>query len=74
MTILEQLQTIKDKIIRQQAVHNILIQHNKTIYGRFINKNRLINIVDDGLNYFTWIKTEQGPDYWFKLHNNITKT
>jgi hypothetical protein len=68
MTVLEQLQTIKDKTIRQQAVHNILIQHNRTIINRIINKNKLYHVTDEDFNSFIWTRTEQGHNYWFNLY------
>jgi hypothetical protein len=55
------LRTIKDKTIRQQAIHNILIQHNEIID---IDKNQLVSNYFMAINSFMWTKTKQGYIYW----------
>jgi hypothetical protein len=65
MNVIDNLKIIKDKKIRQQALHNIFIQcDNKSIYEQCSND------LYDALNSFYWDKTEQGFAYWGFMHYN----
>jgi hypothetical protein len=66
MTVFENLKTIKNKKIRNQAIHNILIQHNRTLYDRKIDMYKSADLYSS-IFEFIWADTIEDHDYWEKI-------
>jgi hypothetical protein len=67
MTAIEKLKRIKDKIIRKQAIHNIIIQNNmkcNSISRNYVNMYKYCDNMNDAINEFICRDTIQGHDYW----------
>jgi hypothetical protein len=68
-TSIDMLKTIPDSIIRKQAMHNLLIQHDKkviVISGNLVKINKFSEsaTVYKAINKFSWINSIEGQDYW----------
>jgi hypothetical protein len=65
------LQKIKNKTIRRQAIHNIIIQHNKYSGPNRVNAYKSLIYIKDAIFEFIWDDTIEGKFYWSNIYHNI---
>jgi hypothetical protein len=76
ITSIDILKNISDNIIRKQAMHNLLIQHDKEVkfYGGFniVNKFKSATNTRNAISRFSFLSSKEGQDYWDAIFFNTT--
>jgi hypothetical protein len=68
MTVIEQLQKLKDKKIRTLAIHNMIVQNKVYQWDDLYIE---VDYIYNALDTFYWDKTEQGITFWSKIYGDI---